>query len=78
MGRLVALVNTVHNLSDQARHAIDWGAVAVVLATLASILPGIAAFLSVVWFGIRIYVGLLEAKKERLEIKKLERFLNGE
>ena len=42
-------------LTDGAKNAIDAASVTTVAATLAGWLPAVAALLTVVWTGIRIY-----------------------
>ena len=42
-------------LSSAERHIVDVGSIGVVIATLFSWLPNIAALLSVIWMLIRVY-----------------------
>lgn len=42
-------------MSDYIKHLVDATALINVVATLAAILPAIAALMSIIWYGIRIY-----------------------
>lgn len=44
-----------NDLSDNAKHLIDFASIATVLGTLADMLPSIAALFTIVWTSIRIY-----------------------
>lgn len=44
-----------HELSNGAKHLIDGISVVTVLGTLMQVLPALAALLTVIWTGIRIY-----------------------
>jgi hypothetical protein len=43
------------NISEPAKHVVDALSILTVLGTLVDFLPAIAALLSIVWSGIRIY-----------------------
>jgi hypothetical protein len=42
-------------MDEHAKHILDLASVSVAFATLVSWLPSIAALLSIVWTGVRIY-----------------------
>jgi len=41
--------------SDHAKTLIDWGAAGTMIATIAGLLPKIAAAFTIVWTGMRMY-----------------------
>jgi hypothetical protein len=43
------------HLSETTKHTVDAVSVVTVVATLAQILPAIAALLTIIWTGFRIY-----------------------
>lgn len=45
----------LHDLSDGAKNTLDALSVVTVVGTLMNMLPSIAAILTIVWTGIRIY-----------------------
>lgn len=46
---------TRDDLIDAGKHALDGASVLAVLGTLAKLLPPVAALLTIIWTGIRIY-----------------------
>lgn len=44
-----------HDLSDGAKHSLDALSIVTVVGTLMDMLPSIAAALTIIWTGIRIY-----------------------
>ena len=49
------MIQKLHEINEHTKHIIDWASIMTVIGTLASILPAIAAFWSIVWSTIRIY-----------------------
>jgi len=43
------------HLGDGAKHLLDFLSISVAVGTLVSLLPSIAALLTIVWTGLRIY-----------------------
>ena len=58
------------NLSEPVKHWLDAGAVGFALSTLFGWLPQIAALLTVVWFAIRIAIGLQEYRLNQRKLGK--------
>jgi hypothetical protein len=42
-------------MTEHAKHWLDWTALAVTIGAIAQWLPAMAAFVSIVWYCIRIY-----------------------
>lgn len=59
----------VHSLSDNYKHFSDGLSAAVIVTTLAGWLPAVAALMSIVWTGLRIYewIEKRRAKKKQDE-----------
>lgn len=58
------------NLTEPVRHTLDVGSVAAVIASLAGILPPIAALLSIIWLTIQIVDFF---KRQRAKTRSLRR-----
>ncbi len=50
---------------DKLKFSLDLAAAANVVATIVGILPYVAAVMSIVWYGLQIYWGLQDRKKNR-------------
>lgn len=48
-------MNILSAFSEPVKHAVDGGAALIAIATLAQVLPSIAALLTIVWLAIRIW-----------------------
>lgn len=53
-------MNPLNHLSEPAKHWLDAGAIGFALTTLFGMLPQIAALLTVIWFALRIAIGVQE------------------
>ena len=57
---------------DEAiKHAADASAIAILIATLANWLPGIAALLTVLWLAVRLYNEIMTTIDRRRRLKML-------
>jgi hypothetical protein len=59
-------------LSEQARYWLDASAIGAVVASLFGWLPEIAALLSVIWFGMRLYETHLAIRLKKHELRGKE------
>jgi hypothetical protein len=60
------------SISDGAKHLLDALSVGALVAALFSWLPQIAALLTVVWFALRIAIGLQEYKLNGRKLRARE------
>lgn len=51
------------HLGDGAKHLLDFVSISVAVGTLVSLLPSLAALLTIVWTGLRIY-DWIEARRQ--------------
>jgi len=58
----VRVEDVVNHLSEPTKHILDIGAIGVAVATLLTALPIVASILSVVWLGMRVYLGYREIR----------------
>ncbi len=56
---------SIQQTTEILKHSGDGGAVAVAVATFMSWLPDIAALLSVVWLGLRIYESIQNLRNKK-------------
>lgn len=61
--------HVLDHLGDGAKHLLDFLSISVAVGTLVSLLPSLAALLTIVWTGLRIY-DWIEARWQGRQLPK--------